>query len=94
MSRRIYLDLDGTSGIRVAVYRGAQREPKVTIFPVADRAKAEAFAESQMGRKGMVMSTLDMTPEQLAALKAREAATRARLEASMARLEAMRGAKA
>ncbi|MCB8877877.1 hypothetical protein [Acidisoma silvae] len=46
-------------------------KPKTRLF--LDRDEAVAFAESKMGRKGMVLDTTLMTAEQLEAHKAREA---------------------
>ena len=46
-------------------------KPKTRLF--LDRDEAVAFAESKMGRKGMVLDTTLMTAEHLEAHKAREA---------------------
>lgn len=59
---------------KVTVFAGAS-EPKVKRF--ANRDEAEAFAERKMGRKGSIVSTLYMSPEQLAAHRAREARAQA-----------------
>jgi hypothetical protein len=55
-------------------------KPKTRYFP--DRDEAAVFAESKMGRKGMVLDTTLMTAEQLEAHKAREARTEAILKAA------------
>src|SRR5258708_11103325 len=60
----IYTDRDGDE-IVVRVCRGISptKERRFT-----DRAAAEAFANSKLGkRSGMIVSTLDMTPAQLSA---------------------------
>ncbi|MDE1905141.1 MAG: hypothetical protein KGH75_01640 [Rhodospirillales bacterium] len=56
-------------------------KPKSKLF--ADRDEAIAFAESKMGRTGMVVDTTLMSPEQLAEHKAREARTDAILNEAM-----------
>lgn len=45
-----------------------------------DRDEAIRFAESNMGRKGVVVDTTLMSPEQLAAHKGRETRTAAMIE--------------
>lgn len=52
--------------------------PKTKIF--GDRDEAIRFAKSRMGRKGMIVDTTLMSPEQLAAHKLREARATALLE--------------
>ena len=77
----VYVDWADDGRIKVAVVTGART--RETFFAAADRAAADAFAMSKMGR-GSVLSTLDMTPAQLEAHKARmvrEAALLARLTA-------------
>ena len=70
----IYIDRAEDGRISVRVMTGIVGD-RITMF--ANRAEAERFAESKMGRRGMIQSTLDMTPEQLAAHRAREARTAA-----------------
>lgn len=66
----VYIDRDDDR-IKVTVCRGASPS-RVTYFAV--RRNAEDFAMRQLGkRSGMICSTLDMTPEQLAAHRARQA---------------------
>lgn len=48
-----------------------------------ERHDAERYADEKMGKRGCVVSTLDMTPEQLEALKARQERAKA-LMAEMA----------
>lgn len=65
----VYIDREANGAITVTVCSGMS-EPKKRTF--ADRAMAEQFANSKLGkRSGMILSTLDMTPEQLAARRAR-----------------------
>lgn len=65
----IYVDRADDGKITVKVCRGMS-EPKTKIF--ADRAEAERFATASMGkRSGMILSTLDMTSDQLARHKAK-----------------------
>jgi hypothetical protein len=64
----VYLDRVD-DGFRVAWQSGAQPTKEKTF---ADRAEAEAFADKKMGARGSIVSTLDMTPEQLAGLAARK----------------------
>jgi hypothetical protein len=60
----VYIDRVEGGKIEVKVYRGMSA-PKIKLFD--ERAAAEAFALANMGKRtGMVLSTLDMTPEQLA----------------------------
>ncbi|MCB8882935.1 hypothetical protein ACELLULO517_21995 [Acidisoma cellulosilytica] len=70
--------------ISVRVYAGVSK-PKTRYFP--DRNEAIAFAESKMGRKGMVLDTTLMTPEQLEAHKAREARAEAIMKVAEAKGE-------
>ncbi len=60
----IYLDRTRDGRITVRVLNGT---PSETTEIFADRAEAEAFAMSRMGRQGVIVSSLDMTPEQIAA---------------------------
>lgn len=71
--RCIYVDRTDDGRITVRVCSGI-REDKTRIFD--DRGAAIAFAEGQMGRRGVVVDTTLMTPEQLAAHKEREARAR------------------
>jgi hypothetical protein len=52
--------------------------PKTRLF--GERDEAIRFAESRMGRKGMIVDTTLMSAEQLAAHKKREARAAALLE--------------
>lgn len=75
--RCIYVDRmdDGRISVRVAA---GLSKPKVKYF--ADRDEAIRFAESKIGRKGVVVDTTLMTPEQLAAHKEREVRAIASIE--------------
>ena len=75
--RYIYVDRmdDGHVSVRVAA---AISKPKTKLFE--DRGQAIRFAESRMGRKGVVVDTTLMSPEQLGAHKAREARAAAVIE--------------
>lgn len=75
--RCIYVDRmdDGRISVRVAA---GLSKPKAKYF--ADRDEAIRFAESKMGRKGVVVDTTLMTPEQLAAHMEREARATASME--------------
>lgn len=53
-------------------------KPKTKLFE--DRGEAIRFAESRMGRTGVVVDTTLLSPEQLAAHKAREARAAAMIE--------------
>lgn len=67
----VYIDRTEEGRISVRVMTGL-RGDKTTTFD--DRAEAERFAEAKMGkRNGMVVSTLDMTSDQMAEHKARKA---------------------
>ncbi len=63
----IYLDrTDDGAGFKVTILAGRVGKSTRTF---TERAAAEAFALSRMGRLGSVQSTLDLTPEQLAAVR-------------------------
>lgn len=66
---------DGHISVRVAA---GISKPKTKLFE--DRDEAIRFAESRMGRKGVVVDTTLMSPEQLAAHKARDARAAAMTE--------------
>lgn len=66
--KTVWLDRDDNGGFRVAWTQGAQ-PVKHKVF--TDRKEAESFAYKKMGRTGCVVSSLDMTADQLADLKAR-----------------------
>lgn len=68
--RCIYVDRTDDGRISVRVCTGI-RGDKSRIFD--DRVAAIAFAEGQMERRGVVVDTTLMTPEQFAAHKEREA---------------------
>ena len=82
--RSIYVDRLDDGRISVRIYAGMSK-PKTRLFPGRD--EAVAFAESKMGRKGMVLDTTLMTAEQLEAHKAREARAEAILKAAEAKGE-------
>jgi hypothetical protein len=82
--RSIYVDRLDDGRISVRIYAGMSK-PKTRLFPGRD--EAVAFAESKMGRKGMVLDTTLMTAEQLEAHKAREARAEALLKAAEATVE-------
>jgi len=69
--RCIYVDGTDDGRISVRVRAGIRGDKTFD-----DRDAAIAFAEGQMGRRGMVVDTTLMTPEQLGARKAREAKAR------------------
>lgn len=46
----------------------------------SDRGEAESFANSKVSKRGYILSTLDMTPEQLAAHEARQARAKALMQ--------------
>ena len=75
--RYIYVDRmdDGHVSVRVAA---AISKPKTK--PFEDRGETIRFAASSMGRKGVVVDTTLMSPEQLAAHKAREARVAAAID--------------
>lgn len=75
--RCIYVDRMGDGRISVRIEAGISA-PKKKMFD--DRDEAIRFAESKMGRKGMVVDTTLMSPEQLAADKEREARAAALIE--------------
>ena len=66
---QIYVDRTDDGQISVRIYAGVSK-PKTKLFH--DRDQAVAFAESKMGRTGMVLDTTLMTAEQLAQQKARQ----------------------
>lgn len=70
----VEMEWAGEDAIRVTWVQGAQAS-KSRIFDSRD--EAEFFAHGKMGKTGYIISTLDMTAEQLAAHKARQAAARA-----------------
>lgn len=71
----IYLDRAGECDFRVSWYTGAKKVER--LFDSRDAA--ESFAVHKMGKTGAIISTLDMTPEQLAEHKARDERFRASL---------------
>lgn len=75
--RCIYVDRMDDGRIRVRVAAGISK-PKTKIFE--DRDQAIEFAESKMGRKGVVVDTTLMSPEQIGAHWAREAHAAAVIE--------------
>lgn len=80
MAHSVYIDRNESSEIVVSWYSGASALKSKT-FAAGDRAAAEAFAEGKMNkRNGMMISTLDMSAEQLAAHRKREATLRAMAE--------------
>lgn len=68
-------------GFRVTWLQGLQ-PVKARHFDT--RSEAEAFAEQKMGARGCVISTLDMSAEQLAAHYARQARAAAFMAAAKA----------
>ena len=70
MARTVEIDRVGECDFRVTWMSGA-RPAKSRLFDSRDAA--EHFAFSKMGATGCVISTLDMTAEQLAANEARKA---------------------
>lgn len=69
----VYVDRTHDDRIKVTVCRGAS-PPRVAYFAV--QRSAMEFAGRNLGkRSGMILSTLDMTPEQLAAHRARQASS-------------------
>ena len=71
----IYLDRAGECDFRVSWHTASGKKSR--LFDSRDAA--EGFAVSKMGKTGAIISTLDMTPEELAAHKARDARFRAAL---------------
>lgn len=72
----VFIDRDGADIVVRVARLAATKE-----WRFVDRAKAERFAASKLGkRSGMLVSTLDMTAEQLAAHREREARARKLLE--------------
>jgi hypothetical protein len=59
----VYLDRTDEGRFSVRVMTGAYGD-KTKVFDA--RSEAEGFANKKMGRSGMVVSSLDMTTEQLA----------------------------
>lgn len=74
--RCVYLDRADAGHFTVRTVAGISTD---RTKPFANYEDAAAYAEKQMGRKGMVIDTTKMTAEQLAAHKAREARARALL---------------
>jgi hypothetical protein len=72
---QVYMDWTEDRKVQVKVFTGL-RGKTVKVFERRD--DAERFADSKMGKRGMILSTLDMSPEQLAAHKEREARFRER----------------
>jgi hypothetical protein len=66
--RTVQIDREGECDFRVTWMQGMQ-PPKSRLFDSRDAA--ESFANHKMGARGCIISTLDMTAEQLAAHKAR-----------------------
>ncbi len=73
----VYLDQHETDKFRVAWTTGTGT--KEQFFDT--RQAAEVFADKKMGARGSILSTLDMTSEKLAALKAKQARLKASLDA-------------
>jgi len=71
--KMVQLDWEDESHIRVTWSQGAQPF-KHRVFDSRDAA--ENFARSKMGKTGYLISNLDMTAEQLADHRAREARAR------------------
>jgi hypothetical protein len=76
MTRHIYVDRTDAGGFTVRILSGARGD---RTHKFTDRKEALAFAESKMGRSGMIADTTLMTDEQLKAHRAREARARALL---------------
>lgn len=74
-----HLQMDREDDGKIAVSWHTINGRKVRRF--ADRKEAETYAIAKMGKTGSIIDTLDMTPEQLAEQKAREARARALMEA-------------
>jgi hypothetical protein len=75
--RTVEIDREGECNFRVTWIQGAQ-PAKSRLFDSRDAA--ESFAEKKMGARGCVISTLDMTAEQLAAHKRRQETAKKILE--------------
>ena len=75
--RYIYVDRTDDGHIRVRMAAGISK-PKTKLLE--DRDEAIRCAESNMGGKGVVVDTTLMSPEQLAAHKAREARVAAAID--------------
>lgn len=78
--RTVELDRQGESDFKVTWMQGAQ-PPKSRLFDSRDAA--ESFAMHKMGARGCLISTLDMTADQLAAHLARQARAAAYLSANI-----------
>lgn len=76
MARHIYLDRAVDGGFTVRILSGA-RGDRTHRFTDADEALA--FAQSRMGRTGMIADTTAMSDEQLKAHRARDERARALL---------------
>ncbi len=76
MVRHIYLDSAKDGGFTVRILSGARGD---RTHKFTDRTDALAFAQSKMGRTGMIADTTLMSDEQLKAHRAREARARALL---------------
>jgi len=76
MARHIYVDRADAGGFTVRILSGARGD---RTHKFTDRSEALAFADSKMGRAGMIADTTLMTDEQLKAHRAREAHARALL---------------
>lgn len=66
---QVYIDRDGDQ-FAVRVMTGIAGD-KTTRFP--EHVQAVAFAEQKMGRRGMILDSSQMTAEQLAAHRERQA---------------------
>lgn len=85
--RTVEIERVGECDFRVTWIQGAQA-PKSLLFDSRDAA--ESFALAKAGKRGVVVSTLDMTAEQLVAnnaRKARAAAFLAKLDENHKRYE-------
>ena len=76
MARHIYLDRAVDGGFTVRILSGARGD---RTHRFTDRNEALAFAQSRMGRTGMIADTTAMSDEQLKAHRAREERARALL---------------
>lgn len=85
MAHSVYIDRAETGAIVVSWYQGAAAL-KSKEFAADERVAAERFAEGKMNkRNGMLISSLDMTAEQLAAKRERDARSAAFLAELRAR---------
>lgn len=73
------IDLDWADATKTAVTATRATIDGLKVKTFATRGEAEAFANKVRGLTGCVLSSLDMTDEQLAAKAAREARIRALL---------------